>query len=78
MEPRHPERSEGTPVNKRGILRCAQDDVPALSKRTLKDQTVVEDARDLLELEMARDAEGDAPTVPLAEVAKRFGIKIES
>jgi hypothetical protein len=41
-------------------------------------QELLDDAQDLLELERARQAEGDAPTVSFEELAKRFGLPQET
>lgn len=40
-------------------------------------QELLEDTRDLLELELARQADRGGPNISLDEVAKKFGVKLE-
>lgn len=40
-------------------------------------QELLDDARDLIELEAARATEKDAPSMSLEDVAKKFGIKLQ-
>jgi PHD/YefM family antitoxin component YafN of YafNO toxin-antitoxin module len=40
-------------------------------------QELLEDARDLIELEQAREAEAGEPTMSLDDVAKKFGVTLE-
>lgn len=40
-------------------------------------QELLEDARDLIELEQAREADAGEPTMSLDDVAKKFGVTLE-